>query len=626
MKLRPYQSTDHASIVEAFGIYDKVLYQLPTGAGKTVLVSHFVEQEMEKEKKFLILVHKERLLRQMVKTLKSLKMYVGSIIRDEHINLNANCIVASVSTVMRDGRIDLIKDRMFDYIVIDEAHHSATPSFTKVVQAANHGSPCKILGVTATPYRSDERNLADYFDHLILSSSQMNQLIQEGWLSKYRIFTTPVKEIKARVNKSGSDYKISDLSKYMRDQKMVDYLVESYKKNAEGRKMISFCVDTKHARQVQQTYVDSGYNASYIDANTPQKEREEIISQFQSGEVQIIVCIETLSEGVDIPECDCIQLARPTLSIILYLQFVGRGLRPKPDGSDCIILDNAGLSREFGLPDGERNWQLDSGKNPVIPGDKILVVKRKDGSYDDDLENNEFDEIVEMTYEEFISQSIGTIEQAQQHNKNLRKRRVDTFIDLTKEIIKLAKFSPSDFEITESYSFSEIRVCRENTKDKIFSIEFKHDKILLNVESYYARDKRIALKNQAISGKIANVILSNYDSYLSKVNRLMSIEEIDISSLRDKIKEKKFSYYENLLKSEIEKGKVEFDFSDCERSWGVHNLKSTVSGRIKKIKFVEGKFKKWNLIQVVTNWDELLLKDVQSERIIELFVGTEFEL
>lgn len=632
MKLRPYQVTDVTNIEESWSRADRVLFQLSTGGGKTVIISQLIDDILDQEKKVLVLVHKERLLRQMVATLKSRGLWVGSIIRNEHINLDAMVVVASVSTVMRKNRIDLVKDRHFDYIVIDEAHHAVAESFTKVVDAANHGSPCKILGVTATPYRPD-RNLKDHFDELVLSSKSMNDLIKDGFLSPYRIFYTPVTDIEA-VAKSGQDYKLSELSKFMRNPKIVNYLVDSYEKLAKGRKQITFCVDVKHAKQVMEAYIVRGFDRiAYIDASVSPKEREAIFEGFQGDGIDIIVCIETLTEGVDLPECNCVQLARPTLSLILYLQMVGRGLRPKEDGGDCVILDNAGLTEAFGVPDAPKNWSLDKDVNPLIKSNKVLVRKRN-GKITDDLEDGEFDELLEIDPDEFLLEKFGSIEEAEMFNKETEKKYIQSFEDMIYDILKKVglsgAFIKKDWDAAYNVHIKEVKF--------VVSIEnFKDNNILKAsvVNSWGGtKDQNSVLDSLWAAkyvGQVNSFILENFETIKYNTNKLLSIKEskIDIHSLKNKIEEAKANLAEIKLAEELNKGVLEFVFPESKRPHG-KDLKGKIEGWIEKITFEKPKLNKHNKVIVNTTYKAIWTNNgvyegfVPVENLIKVFKDFNF--
>lgn len=139
-------------------------------------------------------------------------------------------------------------------------------------------------------------------------------------------------------------------------------LVDSYHKKAEGKKMIVFAVNIEHSRQIVEKYRQAGISAEHIDANTPKKEREQILQQFRNGEILVLSNVDIVSEGFDVPDCEAVQLARPTKSLALYLQQVGRCMRPSPGKKEGIVLDNAGLWLEHGFCQQNRVWTLEGKK------------------------------------------------------------------------------------------------------------------------------------------------------------------------------------------------------------------------------------------------------------------------
>lgn len=584
-ELRNYQNVDLSQLKEDLAKYDKVLYQLPTGGGKTVVLSQIVCDLLEEGKKFLILVHKERLLGQIVQTLKANYIYTGSIIRNKHINLDAMVIVASVKTVMRKNRIHLIENRDFDYVIIDEAHHSPSSSYQKVLEVAGH---TKLLGVTATPYRSDNKNLVDYYDFLRLSSKTVKDLISENFLCDYKLVSTPIHEIKNVVGLSGKDYKQSDLSKYMRDKRFLNYILESYKKHALDRLTIIFCVDVAHAKSLMQTFEQDGLiENGYIDASTNHNEREQIIENFQKGTIKRIFCIETLTEGVDIPECTCVQLARPTLSIILYLQMVGRGLRPKPDGGNCIIIDNAGTTQEFGMPDSDRNWQLDSGKNPIVPGDKILVGEDEDGNLTDDFSKN-LNNIQEMDYEDFIAKTLMTEEEARKINKNIDDGNKTKFQKIVTTILEEAKVK-NDLKVALSkYSEQEATLSLKDNSEKII-IRKEDNNLAIKTDYSWSSSYNInTTLNQAkintYVGKISQVYLDQYPIFLEQLQEISKKEsrKIDIISLTKAINKREQELLENKVTTAFERGE-NFEIKvDDEGNWNIRYVTYWVKNKVKE--------------------------------------------
>ena len=480
VQLRPYQNRDFNDIEEAFKEVNGVLYQLPTGGGKSVIVSSIVHKH--KEEPTIILAHKRRLITQMKEHLARVGITAGVMMGDIAENLDADILIASINTASRDKRMEVLLNRTnkFKRIIIDEAHRTRTPSYEKLLDPFLEADPTiKLLGVTATPYRVDKKGLDKYYQTLICSDD-VATLQQQGYLAKYKVFYTPVGEIDKEVTKTESDYVVTALSTYMRNEKFLQYLVDSYKREAEGLQTIIFCVDKAHAKSVMEKYISSGYNKiAYIDSDTKEEERERIFKEYEEKTIQFIVCIETLTEGVDLPETGCIQLARPTKSLVLYLQMVGRGLRPKQDGSDLIILDCGGCTVEHGTPASPKHWSLNPEIHPNNPRKKNKIVgKRLDGTFTENKEEMEFLELVEMEPEDYLVNISGNIEEAEQTNKDIEKSAKDLLREFGNEVLKKIKVNDHKAFVFES----EIRFIYE--KD-IIAIQENKKKKEENPDNYW---------------------------------------------------------------------------------------------------------------------------------------------
>jgi len=211
--LRPYQLRDYNNIVELWKTENSILYQCPTGGGKSLVIEHVILNF--KKEKILILAHKRELVFQLKNRLEENGLKVGIILGNIEENLDSNIIVASIRTVTREKRIESILKKNFDKIIIDESHHIRTSSYENVLDKYFILNPkLKILGVTATPYRKDKKPLDKYFKNLICSDT-IQQLQEQGYLAKYKVFYTPVPEIDKEVETSGNDYQIQSLGNYM---------------------------------------------------------------------------------------------------------------------------------------------------------------------------------------------------------------------------------------------------------------------------------------------------------------------------------------------------------------------------------------------------------------------------
>lgn len=546
--LRKYQDRDVKNIIESWKTIDNILYQLPTGGGKSVVIEHIVLNF--KTEKILILAHKRELVFQMKQRLEEKNLKVGVIIGNIEENLDSNIIVASVRTVTGDKRIATILDKNFDKIIIDESHRVRTSSYENVLdQYIIHNPKLKILGVTATPYRKDKKPLNKYFQKLICSDD-VRSLQEQGYLAKFKTFYTPVPNIDEEVEESGNDYQLTSLSNYMRKPEMLQFLVDSYKKEGKNRQMIIFCVDKKHAKDIQEIYKKNGYkNIGHIDSDTKLEERDNLLKQFKDNTLQILTCIETLTEGVDLPETGCIQLARPTQSLVLYLQMVGRGARPKADGTECIILDNAGCTLEHKAPDSPKEWSLDPNINPNNPGKKNkIVARRSDGSFTEDESEMEFLELLEMTPEEYALNITGGIEKSEQENINIENQIKKILNDIGNYLVSKDKHKMFFYkELSDNNYYDKYKITLHSKIGKEFHVKYKNEFNYIKFDFYRGyndynikdiKDDNLFLIN---IGKFIEDISKDkiLNELIEKFNQIKNLEssKVNINELKSKIKE-----------------------------------------------------------------------------------------
>lgn len=425
IQYRPYQQNDSIAIDTAFEEYKKVLYQLPTGGGKSVIIAGFVEKR--KDKKILVLAHKRRLLTQMQGHMENIGQATGVMIAQREENLEANIVIASVRTAVKSKRLETLLAHDWDYVIIDEARHSRTGSYDTVLEAIEERHPmCKVFGVDATPYRKDKKRLDKHFEYLVVSEETVASLTEKGFLQSCKAIVTPIdkESLQEQVKEVANDYQQTALSEYMRQPKFIDYVVNQYKEYGEGRQNIVFAVDKAHARAVKVAFEAAGYTGKVevIDSDMSVDAVEAVYTSFENKTTQILINIEMATEGVDLPSCGCITGARPTKSLTLYLQMGGRGTRPDGEHDYFILLDCCGWTDEFGTLASPKQWSLDPEVDPNNPRTKNKVVgKRKDGTYTEDL--TEFiGEVVEMTPEEYITHLSGGMEIAKQANVTIEEK------------------------------------------------------------------------------------------------------------------------------------------------------------------------------------------------------------
>lgn len=548
MKLRPYQAKNSQEIWDLWEQYNAILYQLPTGGGKTVVINDIIEKILNKKDstKIIILVHRQEIIFQIRDRLKDRGIVAGVLIGSFEENIESNILIGSILTVARDTRLQSILNRGFEYMIIDEAHHACSDSYIKTIENfENHNKNYKLLGVTATPYRKDNKKLNKVFQ-VLLKGPTYSELREDGYLADYTCYAAKLEGLEG-VNLSGGDYKLSDLSKYMRSPSLIKKAIEMYKTKGNNKQMLVFCVDKKHSMQVRDAYIKAGYTKiAHIDSDTPNEQRQQINIDYREGKLDIITSIQTLTEGTDLPETGVVQLLRPTLSIVLYLQILGRGVRVKKDKSKLIILDCSNGSYEHGLLDSNFNWTLEN-ENPN-PDKKLnkIVGKSKKGLYieDHDEIDAEYLEIEEITHEEFLIQNRNAIEIAENENKekeNQIKKIYFQTIEYLNTNFPSFKFTPVS-NITEYNHYLEIKVFLD--KNQAYDLNYdKTDKSLVLEINPGSWTRKIHFKNfpiLIIGGELAKFLTlkKHLKVIVSNFNEMLEIDnsKIDINQLKNRIK------------------------------------------------------------------------------------------
>lgn len=366
IKLRPYQIQGIRDIFDAWNPAIKdlrnVLFQMPTGTGKTTVFSEIVRRARLKNKKILIVVHRKELVEQIVERLSNFDIEAGIISGQFKPDVEKEVQVATIQSLSKR------EYPVADIVIIDECHHAKAATYKKLWEIYPEA---RFLGVTATPVRMNGEGFSDLFD-ILVNCGKLSEFVVQGYLVKVRhlVGVTPdLSSIKVKMN----DYAQDELGELMQDTELMADLVESYHKKAEGKKTIVFAVNIEHSRQIVQQYRMEGIAAEHIDANTPKKEREMILQRFREGQIMVLSNVDIVSEGFDVPDCEAVQLARPTKSLALYLQQVGRCMRPAPEKTEGIVLDNAGLWLEHGFCQQDRVWTL-KGKKKRKHGKGVLLV------------------------------------------------------------------------------------------------------------------------------------------------------------------------------------------------------------------------------------------------------------
>lgn len=351
MQLRDYQKQGVDEIRQAFKDgYRRAIYVLPTGGGKTCVFAAIAFGLMQRNKRAYILVHREELLKQGSNMLKTFNVPHGLLQGARYGLPNSNIIVASVQTLTR--RLDLMPEP--DLIICDESHRSVSPSYQRIFQKWNKSY---LLGVTATPKRLDGKPLGDIYETMIEGPS-VSWLIANGFLAKYKAFAARAKLDLSGVHTRMGDFAINEIAAIMRSREVIGDAVNGYREHANSQPAIAFCCSVSHAMDVAEMFRQAGYRSTHIDGGMDEAERTDAIQGLANGKYHVLTSCELISEGLDIPVCAASILMRPTQSVALALQQMGRCLRPHPQKPHAVILDHGNVLAMHGLPDSERAWSL----------------------------------------------------------------------------------------------------------------------------------------------------------------------------------------------------------------------------------------------------------------------------
>lgn len=358
--LRPYQMEMKNNVMRVWKYEPRIMLQMPTGTGKTRLFVSLVNdiRKGEPSARILIVTHRKELVEQTSRTLSEHYRLAHGIVGRGKKEADNHILIASIQKLARMKELPAA-----GYIIIDEAHHSPAPSYRRLV--ARYPS-ARMLGVTATPYRLRPASFNDIFGTLLLSPP-VRRFINDGFLSDYRLFTVSDGEAAiSRVNRlkklgADGDYKVNDLQEIVNAEDEIEKLYDYYKACAFGKRGIVYAVSRDHAERIANLFNTKGICAVSLDCTTPAGERKRTVAAFKSGRaVRVLVNVELFTEGFDCPDIEFVMLARPTRSLGLYLQQVGRALRPFSDGgnpaSKVVIIDAAGLYNRFGSPGRRRDW------------------------------------------------------------------------------------------------------------------------------------------------------------------------------------------------------------------------------------------------------------------------------
>lgn len=346
----------------------RTLLVSPTGSGKTLMFSYISAGMARNDKRIVIIAHRRELLKQISKALKGVGVRHSTLASGTLGIPRTNVVVASVFTLARR----LSKFPEPDLIIGDEAHHF-TPDSTwgKVVKAFPNA---RVLGVTATPERLDGKGLGLLFDDMVVGPT-VAELTEQGFLSPAEVYA-PSKPDLSRARTRMGDYVTADLEGAMDKPSITGSAVSHYRKLADGRRAVAFCVSVKHAKDVAEDFRRAGYQASHVDGGMDDKERDDVLDRFGTGEIQVLTSCDLISEGFDLPAIEVAILLRPTKSLSMYLQQVGRAIRPSPGKEKTIVLDHCGNTAMHGFIDEYREWELTADKARKAKTEEVVATVR----------------------------------------------------------------------------------------------------------------------------------------------------------------------------------------------------------------------------------------------------------
>ncbi|MEW8315464.1 MAG: DEAD/DEAH box helicase [Candidatus Thiodiazotropha endolucinida] len=348
MLLRPRQKVFVERSIKALNEHGNTLGVAPTGAGKTIMLSGVAGEVLnDTDAKACILAHRDELTKQNESKFNRVNAGIKTSVFDAcNKSWLGQATFAMVQTLSRDNNLQQMPT--LDLLIIDEAHHVAAPSYQRIIEHASKRNPdLAIFGVTATPNRGDRKALRPVFSN-VADQIGLGELIQSGHLVPPRTFVVDVgtQNALSKVKRTADEFDMAAVDAIMNKAPITAAVIQQWQEKADDRKTVVFCSTIDHARNVADTFLASGVNATLIHGELSKQEREDALHRFEQGNAQVIVNVAVLTEGWDHPPTDCVILLRPSSYKSTLIQMVGRGLRtvdpneyPGITKSDCIVLD-----------------------------------------------------------------------------------------------------------------------------------------------------------------------------------------------------------------------------------------------------------------------------------------------
>jgi superfamily II DNA or RNA helicase len=351
-ELRDYQKEIEVKVLDLWQNDVRcIMVQLATGGGKTPTFGTISAPFLKNGLRVLVIAHREELLLQAQEKMEAISGLSAGIIKNGYKpNPLYNLQIASIQSLARRQNLPPA-----DLVIVDEAHHACSQSYTKVLERY---PDTKILGFTATPCRNDGQGFKYLFKSLICGPST-KELIDRGYLSSYKLYQAGKTINTNKIKSSGGDFNTEKLSEAVAEQIEPNDVVAEWKRRAGGKRTVVFAVDVARSCEYAEAFQAAGIPAEHLDGETETGDRRDVLQRFESGKTIVLCNCGIISEGFDLPGIEVVQIVRPTKSLSLWLQMVGRGLRLADGKNFATIIDHGKSWESLGLPDEEREWSLE---------------------------------------------------------------------------------------------------------------------------------------------------------------------------------------------------------------------------------------------------------------------------
>ncbi|WP_313367700.1 DEAD/DEAH box helicase [Sphingobacterium mizutaii] len=512
-ELRNYQKNIIKDTLYNLNHHRSIMLQMPTGTGKTTVMSSLVKtyiKKIEPNKRILIVVHRKELVEQIYLRLRRFGILAGIIMSGENYEPTKQVQVASISTLIRKKELPF----NISLVVVDEAHHILAKTYLDVIKKYKDS---KVLGLTATPIRLN----GDGFDHIfekLICSHKIEWFIENKYLSQYKHLALIDQSIKnIQIDKIKNEYDQSSLTEFMQSDRKIANVLAAYQRYSIGRKTIIFCVDINHMKKLAERFLANNIQNHCIDSFTKKEEREAILKSFRNGDVNVLFNVNIFTEGFDCPDIETVILARPTKSLVLYIQQIGRVLRYKP-GNYGLILDCGNLISDHGSILKNQSWSLKSSR--VISESRQDEDAGSNKERKSEIKELEFDEL--EVFDEFIIKN-------------------DLYKPSYQEMKLLLK-SLAEIPFEQYNSLEDLNYMLNATVLKMLRLKFKRRKVLNKGDKMVIK----ARANEYLKMMEENKVYKNNIVKKVKFNTPKdkgNLKEIDIENIKEDLK----SVFDNLL-------------------------------------------------------------------------------